>query len=347
MNKHFLIVVLSLFTLSLFSIPYGVLGNINMPDAYILPSKMVEVSLTNYFVINGTNFSDMAANAEAQTSDLTGGAENYNLAFSASVGLFDRLELGLVATNYDMMYGNIKLKLYSETEKFPAISVGMENLFSKVANSDSAIIINKDYNFTDPEDYIKNSPYIAMSKSTLLLTEVPYFEHLETTFHFGIGARRFQGQRSKVRNLHGAFGGIDLKPSKYISINGEIDSQNLNLGMNLYYKNFTIRACVYRLEDFFKEKDDVYYGNKFALGIKYTLDKYSEVKAADKDRSTYQPTASPRVKSKRRIAQGFTEAQDAGGVQEANPLLEELRLIRERRKQAEKELEEIRKLLKE
>jgi len=30
-----------------------------------------------------------------------------------------------------------------------------------------------------------------------------------------------------------------------------------------------------------------------------------------------------------------------------NPLLEELRMIRERRKQAEKELEEIRKLLKE
>jgi len=135
MNKLFLIAVISLFTLSLFSIPYGVLGNINMPDAYILPSKMVEVSLTNYFVINGTNFSDFAANAEAQAGDqledLTGGAENYNLAFSASVGLFDRLELGLVATNYDMIYGNVKLKLYSETEKFPAISVGMENLFSK------------------------------------------------------------------------------------------------------------------------------------------------------------------------------------------------------------------------
>ncbi|MCD4817643.1 MAG: hypothetical protein K8S23_03000 [Candidatus Cloacimonetes bacterium] len=347
MNRFILIVLfLSLFGI-LFSIPYGVLGNINMPDAYVLPSKMIEVSLTNYFVVNGTNFSDMATDAESQISELTGGAENYNLAFSASVGLFNRLELGLVATNYDIIYGNVKLKLYSESEKFPAISVGMENLFSKVANSDSAIIVNKDYNFTDPEDYIKNSPYIAMSKSTLLLTEVPYFEHLETTFHFGIGARRFQGQRSKTKNLHGAFGGIDLKPSKYISINGEIDSQNLNLGMNFFYKNFTVRTCVYRLEDFFKEKDNAYYGNKFALGIKYTLDKYSEVKAADKDRSSYQPTASPRVKQRKKIAADFSEVQDAGGVQEANPLLEELRLIRERRKQAEKELEEIRKLLKE
>ena len=82
------------------------------------------------------------------------------------------------------------------------------------------------------------------------------------------------------------------------------------------------------------------------LGIKYTLDKFSEVKAADKDRPQYKPT-SPRVKKSTKLAGTFSEAQNVETPQEANPLLEELRLIRERRKQAEKELEEIRKLLKE
>ena len=340
MNKISLLFLLLVLALSLFSIPYGVLGNINMPDAYVLPSKMIEFSYTNYFVLEGTNYSELSDSAE----DAIGGASGYDLAFAISAGLFDRVELGFVATNYDMMFGNIKVKLFSETEKFPSIAIGMENLFSKVSNTEDKII--DDYEFTDPEDYIKNSPYLALSKSTLLLTEIPNLENLETTFHFGIGARRFQGQRSKVKDLHGAFGGFDLKPSQYFSFNAEIDSQNLNLGLNFYYKNFTARACVYRLEDFFKDKDNAYYGQKIALSIKYTLDKFSEVKASDKDRPAFQPT-SPRVKKRTIRTNTFSEAENVDTAEEANPLLEELRLIRERRKQAEKELEEIRKLLKE
>jgi hypothetical protein len=330
--------ILLLITMSgaLFAIPYAVLGNINIPDAYILPNKMMEFSLTNYFILAGTSFK------EAQEG-VVGGADGYNLSFSASVGLFDRFELGFVATNYKLYFGNFKVKLFTETEKVPSIALGLENLFSKVQNSEEATI--NIYDFTDPEDYIKNSFYVVLSKSVLLLSEVPVFEHLETTFHLGVGNRRFKGHRSIVKDLNGLFGGIDLKPSQYVSFNGEIDGHNLNLGINAYYKNFTVRTCVYRLEDMFKNKDNAYYGQKFALGIKYTLDKFSEVKASDKERPGYQP-ASPRVKQ-RTIAGSLADTEAVESSGEVNPLLEELRLIRERRKQAEKELEEIRKLLKE
>ncbi len=334
MQKLFIVLLaVILFSTALFSIPYGVLGNINMPDAYVLPSKMMEMSLTNYFILsdyNLTTYDSLKLNT-------------YHYAFSASIGLFDKMEVGIVATSDHLIYGNAKLRLYSETEKFPSIAVGLENIFSKVENTDESYISG--YEFSDPRDYIKNSPYIVGSKSTLLMTDIPYFEHLETTIHLGIGSRRFTGRRSKVKQLHGFFGGVDLKPSKYISFNGEIDSQNLNIGVNVYYKNFTIRACAYRLEDYFKEKNTSNYGQKFAIGIKYTLDKYSEVKAADKNR-TFKFNVTPKVK-KRTVKSIITEGTDKSAVNTTNPLYEELERIRKRREQAEKELQEIKKLLEE
>ena len=333
MQKLFLIILAVLLAATaLVAIPYGVLGNINMPDAYVLPSKMMEVSLTNYFILSGSVLA-------AQDSILS--ADPYHYGFSASIGLFDKMEVGIVATGDKLVYGNAKLRLYTETEKFPSIAVGLENIFSKVKNTDEPYISG--YDFTDPRDYIQNSPYIVGSKSTLLLTDIPYFEHLETTIHLGIGSRRFTGERSKVKQLHGFFGGLDLKPNKYVSFNGEVDSQNLNLGFNVYYKNFTIRACVYRLEDYFKKKGDENFGQKFALGIKYTIDKYSEVKAADKNRSFKFNTA-PKVKKTphRKILTNDTNNQS---IDASNPLLQELERIRKRREQAEKELQEIKKLL--
>ena len=50
MNKFLAILVGLIIFTSSFAIPYAVLGNINVPDAYILPSKMVELSIVNYFV---------------------------------------------------------------------------------------------------------------------------------------------------------------------------------------------------------------------------------------------------------------------------------------------------------
>ena len=338
MQRIFVVLVILLAVSSLMAIPYAVLGNINMPDAYVLPSKMMEVSFTNYFV---------AAGNVMQTADSLGSmyseSKLYNYGLSASVGLFDKIELGIVYGNLNgatLIYGNAKLRLYSETEKFPSIAVGLENIFSDMDNTDDPYPSS---DFTDPRDYIKNSPYIVGSKSTLLLTDIPYFEHLETTLHFGIGGGRFIGRRSKVKDLHGAFGGVDLKPNKYVSLNAEIDSQNLNVGLNVYYKKLTVRACVYRLEDYFKAKESDNYGQKFAIGLKYTIDKYSEVKASDKDKA-FHFNVTPKVK-KKSLGTLISEDNNIQNTDTTNPLLEELKLIRERRQQAEKELEEIKKLL--
>ena len=332
MNKFLAILVgLIIFTTS-FAIPYAVLGNINVPDAYILPSKMVELSFVNFLISDGTVYGTLGqANPEE--------AENYEFAAAVSFGLMNRFELGLVLSGMDVYYGNAKVKVLSESEKIPQIAFGVENIGSKVENFEERVSYK--YDFTDPRDYIKNSPYFVISKSALLLTGIPQLKNLESTVHFGIGTRRFKGTRDIVKNFSGMFGGIDIKPSRHLSFNVEFDSQNLNLGANIYYQNFTFRGCIYRLEDFFKEKDNAYYGQKFAIGIKYTLDTFSDIKASQKD-GYLKSTVPPKERTMTR-----TLPETPSVDYDSNPLLEELRLIRERRKQAEKELEEIRKLLQE
>jgi chaperonin cofactor prefoldin len=96
------------------------------------------------------------------------------------------------------------------------------------------------------------------------------------------------------------------------------------------------------IEDFLKKKDDPNHGEKYALSIKYTLDTFSDIKASQRE-GVGTVTVPP---VQRKIVKTLPQTQTQQ-TYEANPLLEELRQIRERRKQAEKELEEIRKLLQE
>ena len=333
MNKILLILIGVLIASTALAIPYAVLGNINVPDAYILPNKMVEFSLVNYFVGDGTL---------RGVSDSLASPDSYDPAFAISYGFKDRAELGFVLSKHKIYYGNLKIKILSESEKIPQISFGVENIGSIVDNFETPYP-TKEYEFTDPRDYIKNSPYFVISKSALLLTGIPQLKNVESTVHFGIGTRRFKGTRKIVKNFSGMFGGIDFKPSRNVSFNLEFDSQNLNLGGNLYYKNFTFRGCIYRLEDFLKKKDDPNHGEKYALSIKYTLDTFSDIKASQRE-GVGTVTVPP---VQRKIVKTLPQTQTQQQTYETNPLLEELRQIRERRKQAEKELEEIRKLLQE
>lgn len=311
---------------ALTAVPYTALGNINIPDAYVLPHLMAEISFTNYFVKDPVAYED-----DDEYHHNLGGAVNF--------GILNRGELGLVIENNDLIYANAKVRIVSETEKIPAFAVGIDNLFSRRANFD----VNKgipEEELADPEDFIKNSPYFVISKSTLLLTNFSLFSELETVFHLGIGARKYQGKGEIVKNAAGFFGGADLRFSELVGMNFEFDSKNINMGINLFYSNFTLRAGLFEIEDFFNIKDDNS-GRKFAVNLKYTLDVFSQVKASEKD--SYQKDLAPQTP--RPATQTYRPA--AISDTEEDSLLQELRKITERRKEAEKELEEIKKLLQE
>ena len=328
MKKRVLLFVsiLCLFNIALFSMPYSTLGNINIPDAYVLPHKMVDISYTNYFVSDG-----MIVGVEERYN-------GYDFAGSIRFGLFDRGELGVVYTSTAGVFGNLKVRIINETETLPALSIGLTNLFSSVSDYEKEALAEEGHEFTDVQDYISNSPFLVLSKSLVIITGIPAMDYLETSFHFGMGQRRFLGKGETVKSFGGIFWGMDIKPSRFWGFDLEWDSQNINLGLNGFYKNFTLRAGMYEVEDFMGVKGDEG-SKKYAINLKYTIDKFSELKATEKRAKT--------VGVQQRAIQKVTPADEETYDEDSNPLHEELEQIRQRRKQAEKELEEIRKLLQE
>jgi len=310
----------------MFAMPYSTMGNINIPEAYILPHKMVDISFTNYFIGGGV----IEGNVGSIKDNL------YDVSGSVRFGLFDRAEVGFVYTSTAGAFGNLKVRIINETEKLPVISFGITNLFSSVSDFENEYAHDAEY--TDRQDYISNSPFLVISKSLVIITGVPLMDYLETSFHFGMGTRRFLGKGIVVRDFGGVFAGMDIKPSRFWGFDLEWDSQNINLGLNGFYKNFTLRAGLYELEDFFNVKGDNS-SKKYAINLKYTLDKFSDLKASEKRKKT----TNVQQRAKQRVTPGGEEIYD----EDSNPLRDELEQIRQRRKQAEKELEEIRKLLQE
>jgi hypothetical protein len=334
MNKLFMLVsVLLIAATSLLGVPYTSLGHVNTPDAYIMPHKMFELSYTNFFIADGKVFD----------GDVSGINSNdlYNFAASFRYGLANRFEIGFVACSNNIYFGNLKFKMIHETEKIPAVSLGLTNIFSGIKQFEKGDEVEEGFEFTDPIDYISNSPYIVFTKSIVIITGIAGMDYLETSFYGGLGLRRFQGMGSIVKNTSGIFGGIDFKPNKYMGLTMEYDSQNINVGINGYYKNFTLRMGVYELEDYFNIKgnnvDGVRGGStKFAVNLKLAIDKFSDVKYAERNKVTLV------TKKKTKFTPKYPEYNA-----DENTLSEELRQIRERRKQAEQELDEIRRLLQE
>ncbi|MBC8416131.1 MAG: hypothetical protein H8E11_06850, partial [Candidatus Cloacimonetes bacterium] len=188
----YLICVILFYSVALFSMPYTTMGNINIPDAYVLPHMMIDLSYTNYFVSDDPN------------PDYDG----YHYAGNLRIGLFDRAEIGLVYTNTAGVYGNLKVRIISETETLPALSFGILNLFSSVSDFEKTDV-PEEYDFTDPIDYIKNSPYLAVSKSLVIITGIPIMDYLETSFHFGWDREDFW-VKARLLRASAVFSGVSV-----------------------------------------------------------------------------------------------------------------------------------------
>ena len=343
MNKFFmLVIVLIIAAASLFGVPYTSLGHVNTPDAYIMPHKMLEVSYTTFLVAN-----PYMPGGEVGTPTFDVSRENLgNYVVGVRYGLANRFEVGFVYSSDKIYFGNLKIKIVHETESVPAISFGLTNIFSGVEMYNpsetpegytDASWFNSQHDYTDPTDYIQNSPYLAFTKSFVLVTGVPGMDYLETSFYGGIGLRRFQGPGIVVKNTQGLFGGIDFKPNNYVGLTLEWDTQNINMGLNGYYKNLTLRVGMFELEDYFNIKGDVS-STKLAVNLKLAIDKFSDVKYNERNKVHV-------IKQRPKKTKYTPEYPEYDAAE--STLSEELKQIRERRKQAEQELDEIRRLLQE
>jgi hypothetical protein len=130
----------------------------------------------------------------------------------------------------------------------------------------------------------------------------------------------------------GFFGGLQLRPVKGLTLIGEMRGMNFNGGLSYEFGNLKTTVGLIQIEDALKDVASM--TADFALT--YTFDSLSEVKM--KDQRAFQ-TGKTATGEQLYVSPERSDAADM--------LKEELRKIQERRERAEKELDEIKNLMKE
>lgn len=315
MKRAFLLCIIFMIASVSYSVPYSTIGYLRAPDAYVLPHKAAEFTFTNYL--------------RRVESDFVGLPDyEYIPMGMVNVGLFNRV--GISAWGGDKLaFANLKLMLIEETPLMPQVSVGIDNLFSKIGENAKDDKYSDESWWDNPDKcfYEKNSPYIAITKA-MVLRNMTGLKLLETFITAGWGMNKFKGQVDIARRFEGIFGSITVKPHKDLSITFENDGFNLNAGAAYSYKKFAFKISYVAIE----EQEN----NRIGLSVSYLFDKYADPKRSwlDDDMSS---------KESEIIRSPFTGRE----INANEDLLEELKKLREQREQAQKVLDDLRYQLQE
>ena len=314
---------------ALVSVPFGTLGNIDTPDGFVMPANQISVNLASYLRDENTTGNDAAE-------------YEYLYVIQAKWGLFDRAELGLVYTGDEVFYANFKYQLIQESFEYPGITIGVDNLFSKVGSDATDY---EDDNFEDWEDipgaatYEKNSFYVAATKSWAL-RDVKVLGDMQLYVTLGLGTNRFVGQRDLAQDFSGLFGTVEyfptaIFPKNNFSVFGEQSGHAINLGAKYNWKNLALQYSIIEIEEFLKENQD---NLKMAFNIQYSITRWASTKSTE--RGTFEPKQD-RVRTQK---QSF----DSGvNTETGNSILEQIRALREAELNKQSELDNLIKELEE
>jgi hypothetical protein len=195
-------------------------------------------------------------------------------------GLFGRIQLGVREYDPQTFAGDIKVQIWKESARWPAISVGMLNIGApENVNSygDKALIYH-------PEDKQNYAYYIVGSKDLENIIRLP------VSVHVGIGSRRFQGEWRFSKHWNGIFGALEYEIlDKRLTAIAEADGRDLNVGARIKLPwGFTLTAYVAEFEQIWRGRkvipvwedrsgrgDAVFYDNefsqpKFGVGFSFT-----------------------------------------------------------------------------
>ncbi|MDY0217994.1 MAG: hypothetical protein RBR14_01395 [Candidatus Cloacimonas acidaminovorans] len=249
--------------------PFQTLGMLRTPDAYVLPNKAAEFLVVGYY-------RDISA-PKPRTEDAKDASKGFFPYTMIGVGILDRVELSMFLGDYTSLDGlvyllNAKVKIIEETLLIPQIAVGMDNILSPVEKHGAQYLdVNNDFaDNPEADSYEPYSPYAVASKQVV-------FWGIPWMFNLGIGSNRFVGQAPRARYLTGTFFSVEMSPVRDLTLQGEFDGEDINIGINYAYKNFGFKLGASAIEDRFKDSD--YKNNiRVALGISYLFDKYAEAK---------------------------------------------------------------------
>ncbi len=324
MREKFLLIMSVLLCINaLVAVPFGTLGNIDVPDGFVMPANQISVNFASYLRDGNTDLSSEVADYE------------YNYVIQAKYGLFDRAELGFVYTGDEIFYANFKYQLVQETFEYPGITLGIDNLFSKVASD----FQDEEYADEDWQDipqvstYEKNSFYVAATKSWAL-RDVNVLGDMQLYVTIGLGTNRFVGQRDLAQDFNGLFGTFEYYPTALFPKNNfsmfvEQSGHAINFGAKYNWNNLALQYSIIEIEEFIKENQD---NLKMAFNIQYRITRWADSKTTKQGVFEANPD---RVRTQRQNLETTTD-QGSG-----SSILEQIRALREAELKKQSELDSL------
>ena len=310
---------------ALVAVPFGTLGNIDVPDGFVMPANQGSFNIASYL-------RDGIQEDGSNTADY-----EYNYVIQAKWGLFDRAELGFVYTGDEVFYANFKYQLWQESFEYPGITIGVDNLFSKVGTDATDY---EDDDFEDWEDipqattYEKNSFYIALSKSWAL-RDVNVLGDMQLYLTGGMGVNRFLGQRDIAQDFNGLFATVEYYPTEIFPKNNfslfvEQSGHAINFGAKyILMNNFSFQYSVIEIEEFIKENQD---NLKMAFNVSYNLTRWAETKTTKRGVFEANPD---RVQTQKQTIQPGVNSGTGSSI------LEQIRALREAELKKQSELDSL------
>ncbi|UCE27710.1 MAG: hypothetical protein JSW52_02855 [Candidatus Coatesbacteria bacterium] len=204
-------------------------GLLDTPSAYVLDNTVFAIGVSMTALPYGDqDFADFYCKHElGEYRNVVDDVHTKNLAeldSYFSFGLFDRIQLGVREYDPQTFAGDVKVQVWKESARWPAISVGVLNIGAP-ANVNSYGEKALTYH---PDDKQNNAYYIVGSKDLENIIRLPL------SVHVGVGSRRFQGEWRISKHWNGIFGALEYEILKdRLTAIAEVDGRDLNLGARI------------------------------------------------------------------------------------------------------------------
>jgi hypothetical protein len=204
-------------------------GLLDTPSAYVIDNTVFAIGISSTLLPYGDQeFAEAFRKIpKGEYRNVTDDVHTKNLAEMDSYfsfGLFNRLEIGVREYDPQTFAGDVKLQIWKETARWPAISVGMLNIGAPDdvnPYGEKAVIYH-------PEDKQNYAYYFVGSKNMENIIRLPL------SVHIGVGSKRFQGEWRYSKHWNGIFGAIEYEIlEKRLTAIAEVDGRDLNIGARI------------------------------------------------------------------------------------------------------------------
>lgn len=202
-------------------------GLLDTPSAYVLDNTVFEIGVSITGLPYGNQeFAEGFPKHEGKINEQEDVVEK-NLAELDSYfafGLFNRIQLGVREYDPQTFAGDVKVQVWKESARWPAISVGMMN----IGAPDNVNSYGEKALTYHPDDRQNYAYYVVGSKDLENIIRLPL------SVHTGVGSKRFQGEWRISKHWNGIFGALEYEILKdRLTAIAEVDGRDLNLGARI------------------------------------------------------------------------------------------------------------------